>query len=159
SFTVFDTETTGLDPSGGDEIIQIGATRIVNGKLLRSECFEQLVDPQRLIAPESARIHGLTPDRLRGQPTILQVLPAFHVFASDTVLVGHNVAFDMRFLELKQDAAGVRFDHAVLDTLLLAAVVHPDQASHGLEEIALRLDIVVAKRHDALADALLTAEI
>src|SRR5690606_38417233 len=73
--------------------------------------------------------------------------------------VGHNLAFDMRFLELKQDTAGVRFDHAVLDTLLLAAVVHPDQASHGLEEIALRLDIVVAKRHDALADALLTAEI
>jgi DNA polymerase-3 subunit epsilon len=159
SYTVFDTETTGLDPSGGDEIIQIGATRIVNGKLLKSECFDQLVDPQRSIAPASSLIHGLTPDMLRGKPTIREVLPAFHAFVSDTVLVAHNAAFDMRFLELKQDVAGVRFDHAVLDTLLLAAVTHPDQASHGLEEIAVRLDIAVARRHDALADALLTAEI
>jgi DNA polymerase-3 subunit epsilon len=159
SYTVFDTETTGLDPSGGDEIIQIGATRIVNGKLLQSECFNQLIDPQRPVAAASSRIHGLTLDMLRGKPTFREVLPAFHAFASDTVLVGHNAAFDMRFLELKQAAAGVRFDHAVLDTLLLAALVHPDHRSHGLEEIAMRLDIAVAKRHDALADALLTAEI
>ncbi len=159
SYTVFDTEATGLDPSGGDEIIQIGATRIVNGKLLKAECFDQLVDPQRAIAPASFRIHGLSQAALRGKPTIAEVLPSFHAFAAETVLVGHNAAFDMRFLELKQAIAGVRFDHAVLDTLLLAAVVHPDHASHGLEDIAGRLDIAVAQRHDALADALLTAEI
>jgi len=159
SYTVFDTETTGLDPSGGDEIIQIGATRIVNGKLLKSECFDQLVDPQRAVTPASSLIHGLVPDMLRGKPTIREVLPAFHAFVSDTVLVAHNAAFDMRFLELKQQVAGVRFDQAVLDTLLLAAVVHADHASHGLEEVAARLDIAVSRRHDALADALLTAEI
>ena len=159
SYTVFDTETTGLDPSGGDEIIQIGATRIVNGRLLKAECFNQLVDPQRAIAPASFRIHGLSHAALRGKPTIAEVLPSFHAFAAETVLVGHNAAFDMRFLELKQEGAGVRFDHPVLDTLLLAAVVHPDHASHGLEDIAGRLDIAVARRHDALADALLTAEV
>src|SRR5690606_21261220 len=70
TFTVFDTETTGLNPSQGDEIIQIGATRVLNGKLLRSESFEQLVDPQRPLAPESAKIHGITSEMLRGQPTI-----------------------------------------------------------------------------------------
>ena len=159
SYTVFDTETTGLDPSSGDEIIQIGATRIVNGKLLKAECFDQLVDPQRPIAVASFRIHGLTQEALRGKPTIAEVLPSFHAFAAETVLVGHNAAFDMRFLELKQAVAGVRFDHPVLDTLLLAAVVHPDHASHGLEDLAGRLDLVVAKRHDALADAQLTAEV
>ena len=159
SYTVFDTETTGLDPSGGDEIIQIGATRIVNGKLLQAERFNQLVDPQRPIAAASFRIHGIAQGDLRGKPTIVEVLPSFHAFAADTVLVGHNAAFDMRFLELKQGAAGVRFDHVVLDTLLLAAVVHPDRPSHSLEDIAGRFDIALDKRHDALVDALLTAEI
>ena len=159
SYTVFDTETTGLDPTGGDEIIQIGATRIVNGKLLRTECFEQLVDPQRSITPASALIHGLQADMVRGQPTIAEVLPAFHAFALDTVLVAHNAAFDMRFLEMKQEKAGVCFDQPVLDTLLLSAIVHPNQASHSLEAIAQRLDVTVRQRHTAIGDALLTGEV
>lgn len=114
SYTVFDTETTGLDPSKGDEIIQIGATRIVNGKLRRQECFEQLVDPQRPIPAASIPIHGIEPAMVAGQPTIDAVLPAFHAFAHDTVLVGHNAAFDMRFLELKEERTRVRFDQPVL---------------------------------------------
>ena len=159
TFTVFDTETTGLNPSQGDEIIQIGATRIVNGKLLRSESFEQLVDPQRPLAPESAKIHGITSEMLRGQPTIDKVLPAFHVFAADTVLIAHNAAFDMRFLQLKEEETGLRFDHPVLDTLLLSAVIHPNQESHRLEAIAERLGLTIVGRHTALGDAIVTAEV
>jgi DNA polymerase-3 subunit epsilon len=159
TYTVFDTETTGLDPSGGDEIIQIGTTRIVNGKLLRHESFEQLVDPRRPLGAESAQVHGIRPEALAGKPTILEVLPVFHAFARDTVLVGHNAAFDMRFLQLKEAASGLRFDQPVLDTLLLSAWVHPNQASHRLEAIAERLGIAVTGRHSALGDALLTAEV
>ena len=159
TFTVFDTETTGLNPSQGDEIIQIGATRVLNGKLLRSESFEQLVDPQRPLAPESAKIHGITSEMLRGQPTIDKVLPAFHVFAADTVLIAHNAAFDMRFLQLKEEETGLRFDHPVLDTLLLSAVIHPNQESHRLEAIAERLGLTIVGRHTALGDAIVTAEV
>lgn len=159
AYTVFDTETTGLNPSQGDEIIQIGAARIVNHKLLKQECFEQLVDPRRPIPPETVPIHGIQPEMVVGQPTIEQVLPAFHTFAQDTVLVAHNAAFDMRFLQLKEQQTGVRFDHPVLDTLLLSAVVHPNQDSHRLEALAERFNITIVGRHTAMGDAMVTAEV
>ncbi|MBI5277538.1 MAG: DNA polymerase III subunit epsilon [Burkholderiales bacterium] len=158
-YTVFDTETTGLQPSAGDEIIQLGATRVVAGKVRREDCFEQLVDPQRDISVASIPIHGITQDMVRGAPTIAQVLPAFHAFAHDTVLVGHNVAFDMRFLELKQPLTGLVFDQPVLDTLLLSALVHPHQDSHRLEALAQRFGVTVLGRHTALGDAMVTAEV
>jgi DNA polymerase-3 subunit epsilon len=158
-YTVFDTETTGLNPSQGDEIIQIGATRIVNGKLLRQDAFEQLIDPGRSIPAASIPIHGITPAMVQGQPRIGQVLPSFHAYASDTVLVAHNAAFDMKFLQLKERSTGLRFDQPVLDTLLLSAVIHPHQDSHRLEAIAQRMNITVLGRHTALGDALVTAEV
>lgn len=159
AYTVFDTETTGLEPSAGDEILQIGATRIVAGKLRRHESFEQIVDPQRSIPERTIAIHGITPAMVAGQPTIREVLPAFHAFAQETVLVAHNAAFDLRFLELKERAAGVRFDMPVLDTLLLSQVLHPNQERHSLEAIAERLGVPVLGRHTALGDAIVTAEV
>ena len=159
AYTVFDTETTGLEPSAGDEIIQIGATRIVAGKLRRQESFEQLVDPERSVPAAGVAIHGIQPEQLHGQPTIATVLPAFHAFALDTVLVAHNAAFDMRFLQLKEASTGVRFEQPVLDTLLLSAVIHPQQDSHRLEAIAERLVVPVLGRHTALGDAMVTAEV
>ena len=159
AYTVFDTETTGVEPSAGDRIISIGAMRIVNGRALRQEIFQQLVDPRRSVPRGSIRIHGIKPEDLLGQPTAAQALPAFHRFCADTVLVAHNAAFDMRFLELAEGEAGVRFTQPVLDTLLLSAVVHPHQPDHSLEGIAERLGVDVVGRHTALGDAMVTGEI
>jgi DNA polymerase-3 subunit epsilon len=158
-YTVFDTETTGLEPSNGDEIIQIGAARIVNNRLLRQEIFDQIIDPECPLKPESIPIHGITEDMVRGKPNIDVVLPAFHEFCEDTVLIAHNAAFDMRFLQLKEDRTGIRFRQPVLDTLLLSAVIHPNQESHKLDVILERLGIDIAKRHNALEDALATGEV
>jgi len=159
TFTVFDMETTGLNPAEGDEIISIGAFRLVNCRLLREECFEQLVDPRRTIPWTSVKIHGIHPEMLIGQPFIDQVLPRFHQFVEDTILVAHNAAFDMRFLQLKETRTGVKFVNPVLDTLLLSAVVHPSHENHDLEAISQRLGVRILGRHTALGDASATGEI
>jgi len=158
TYSVFDTETTGLDPVV-DEIISIGAARIVNARLLRQEIFDQMVDPRRAVPAAASKIHGISTDMLDGHPTIEQVLPAFHHFVEDTVLVGHNAAFDMRLFQQKEGRTHLRFSQPVLDTLLLSAVIHPSQQDHSLEAIADRLGIDIVGRHTALGDALVTGDI
>ena len=159
AFTVFDTETTGLSPTAGDEIIQIGAVRILNGRVLHQENFDTLINPQFPIPAASTEIHGITDEMVANAPAIDIVLPAFHGFCSESILVAHNAAFDMRFLELKQERTGVQFVQPVLDTLLLSSIVHPGQESHKLEDIAQRLGVIAEGRHTALSDARMTAEI
>jgi len=156
--TAFDTETTGLDPEA-DAIIAIGAIRIVKGRILSQEAFETLVATDRPIAAEALRIHGIHRSALRGQPGIAEVLPRFHRFCEDTVLVGHNLAFDLRFLQGLEATTGVRFRNLVLDTLLLSAVLLPERDAHALEAVAGRLGVPVLGRHTALGDAILAAEV
>jgi DNA polymerase-3 subunit epsilon len=159
TYVVFDTETTGLDPAGGDEIIQLGAVRIVNGRLRSEEIVDQLVNPQRPVPVESVKIHGIQPELLVTQPPITEVLPQFHRFAQDAVLVAHNAAFDMKMLQVKEAVTGLSFDQPVLDTLLLSSIVHPHQEGHSLDAIAARLNVRIVGRHTALGDALATAEV
>lgn len=159
TFTVLDTETTGLDPDRGDRVVSVGAVRVVNGRVLRQETFEQLVNPGRRVPAAATAIHGLTDAMLADAPTIGDVLPELARFAADTVLVGHDIAFDLRFLEPAIRATGVGLNHPALDTLLLDVAVHPGQPDHTLEAIATRLGVSVVGRHTALGDALVTAEV
>jgi DNA polymerase-3 subunit epsilon len=159
AFTVLDTETTGLDPAGGDRIVSLGAVRVVNGRVLRQETFERLVDPDRPVPATSTAIHGLTDAMLAGAPRIEEVLPELVRFAEDTVLVGHNIGFDLSFLKGAARTAGVGLTHPALDTLLLHAALFPAQPDHTLEAIAARLGVSVVGRHTALGDALVTADV
>jgi DNA polymerase-3 subunit epsilon len=159
SFTAFDTETTGLRPSEGDEIVSIGAVRIVNGRMLRDEAFDHIVDPGRPISRESTEVHGIDDAMVAGRPPLTLILPAFSRFAQDTVLVGHNAAFDMRFFQIKEGPTGVKLRMPVLDTMLLSAVVHPNHDDHSLEGIAGRLGVNITGRHTALGDAIVTGEV
>ena len=154
-----DIETTGLNLSGGDVPVSIGAVRVVNGRVLPMENFERLVNPGRTIPPDSIRFHGITDAMVEGKPPLPLVLPQFERFVGDSVLVAHNAAFDMLALTRGAAGCGLSFDHPIVDTLLISAWLDPEEADHSLEGLAARLGLQVAVRHHALNDAMLAAAI
>jgi len=158
-YVVFDTETTGLRPSAGDEILALAAVRIVNKRILSGERFECLVKPQHPIPASSVPFLDITEDMVRQEASIQEVLPQFKSFVGDAVLVAHNGAFDMNFLQLMADKSGVKFENPILDTLLLSAIVEKDRTDHTLESIGRRLGVDVPRSQTTMDDCFVTAQL
>jgi DNA polymerase-3 subunit epsilon len=159
ALTAFALGTTGSNPAAGDAIFSIGAIRIINGRLLRQEVYEQLVSPGQMVAAASAQSYRLEPSRLEGQPLIEAVLPAFCRFCEGTVLVSFGALHDMRLLRSKEVRSGIRFSNPVLDVALLAGGVQPNIDGSGLDAIAQRLGIATAPRATALERAIATGQV
>ena len=160
TLVIFDTETTGLLPDK-DEVVQIGAVRAVNGRLVAGEVFDTLVNPGRKIPPTSTAVHGISDDMVADAPPMAQAGARFHQFARGAVLVAHNAPFDMAFMQRWAQGAGKTFDNPVMDTVLLSAVLFGASAEHTLDAIADRLDVTIPDvvRHTALGDAYATAAV
>lgn len=102
---VFDTETTGLDPSQGHRLVQIGAVELIDFLPTGRE-YMTLINPMRPMDPGAAAVHGITDAMLEGQPIFDAVIDDFLAFVDGANLVAHNADFDMKFLnfELKKSS-------------------------------------------------------
>jgi DNA polymerase III epsilon subunit family exonuclease len=152
SFVVFDTETTSKDARTG-ELVEIGAVRLSGGVV--TDTFETLVKPTRGIVGK--QIHGLTNDDVANAPSPSEAAARLLDFAGEDTLVGHNVGFDISFIEAAL-ADGTRIEPGTyLDTLVLARGGYPDLDAHKLTDLIEFFELSVDARHRALADAEATA--
>lgn len=159
-FVVFDSETTGLLPHK-DEVVQLGAVRVLNGRIIEGETFDTLVDPGIPIPPASTEVHQVSDSMVQGAPDIVAAGRSFHSFCRDAVIVAHNAPFDMAFLRRYSRQMALDWDHPVLDTVLLSAVLFGASEKHTLDAVAARLGVTIpnALRHTAIGDARATAAV
>lgn len=156
---VFDTETTGLNATGGDRLIELGCVEIVN-RIPTGREFHRYLNPQRDIHPDAAAVHGLTVDFLKDKPLFKDVAEEFLGFIEDAPLVAHNATFDLGFInaELGRIPRPLLNADRIVDTLTLARRRHP-AGPNTLDALCKRYGIDLSQRskHGALLDSLLLA--
>jgi DNA polymerase III subunit epsilon len=158
---VLDTETTGLSPADGHRVLEIGAVEIVH-QALTGKVFHTLINPERDIPQDAARVHGHTAAVLKDKPIFARIVDEFLAFIGDSRLVIHNAEFDMGFVNAELARLGrvpIGMDR-VVDTLTLARRMHPGQPA-SLDALCdrYRIDRSRRVRHGALLDAEILVEI
>jgi DNA polymerase-3 subunit epsilon len=158
---ILDTETTGLDHTSGDRIVEIGGVELLN-RFPTNRSFHVYINPERPMSADAEKVHGLSDIFLADKPRFAEHAEAFLNFLGDAVLVIHNASFDIGFLNAELARAGhppLRFDR-VVDTLALARRKHPG-APNSLDALCARYGIDNSSRvkHGALLDAELLAEV
>ncbi|MFY0663301.1 MAG: DNA polymerase III subunit epsilon [Natronospirillum sp.] len=161
---VLDTETTGLDPSQGHRVIEIGCVEVVDRKLTGNH-YHVYINPQRNVPEDAIAIHGITNEFLVDKPVFADIADTFVEFVRGAELVIHNAPFDMGFLNhelraLRSPAAPLESLCQVLDTLYLARQKHPGQ-KNNLDALCKRYGIDNGHRdlHGALLDAEILADV
>ena len=158
---VLDTETTGLKPEEGHRIVEIGAVELIN-HVPTGQTFHKYVNPERDMPVEAYNVHGLSEQFLRGHPVFAEVAEEFLEFVGDGVLVIHNAAFDMAFINAELSYLKILPipDTQVLDTLAIARRKHP-MGPNSLDALCRRYGVDNSGRtkHGALLDSELLADV
>jgi DNA polymerase-3 subunit epsilon len=158
---VLDTETTGLDPSQGHRLVELGCIELLN-RIPTGATYHAYLNPERDVPAEAFAIHGLSTEFLKGHKRFIDAADEFLAFIGDAPLVIHNASFDHTFLcaELKRINRALIARERLVDTLLLARRKHP-AGPNRLDDLCTRYGIDNSRRtkHGALLDAELLAEV
>jgi DNA polymerase-3 subunit epsilon len=158
---VFDTETTGLNPAGGDRMVEIGCIEMIN-RVETGRHFHAYFNPLRSMPAEAEAVHGLSNLFLSNQPLFEDQVEELIEFLGDAPLVAHNASFDFGFLnnELQRCGRPIVCMSRMVDTLVLARARHPG-AKHSLDALCTRfgVDRSMRVKHGALLDAQLLAQV
>jgi DNA polymerase-3 subunit epsilon len=161
---VLDTETTGLEPSDGHRIIEIGCVELFNRRIT-GKTFHQYVQPDREIDPGAIEVHGITNESLADKPRFADIAEEFLAFITGAELIIHNAPFDVGFINhefrmLPGRPGAVEDFCTVIDTLTMARRLHPGQRN-SLDALCRRYEIDNSHRelHGALLDAEILADV
>lgn len=162
---VLDTETTGLNPALGHRVVEVGAVRLEDGRVVTE--FSQLVQPDRPMEPQASAVNGITDEILRHQPRFAAIAPALLNLLDGALLVAHNAPFDAAFLSQEFFISGYRpepgLNQPVLPNPWLCTLALARQffyfGGNSLGNVARQLGVRTGRGHRALADVYMTAEI
>lgn len=139
-FVVFDTETTGFNAGGGDQMIEIGAVKICNGEI--TDRFDELIDPGRPLPSKITEVTHITDDMLKGKDTEENVTKRFLEWTGDAPMVAHNAKFDISFIEMSMKKYNLgEFKNTVVDTLELSRAIDQEHSRHSLSALVKRYDV------------------
>lgn len=158
---IFDTETTGVNPRGGDRMVEIGCIEMID-RMMTGQTFQCYFNPQRDMPAGAEQVHGLSEKFLSDKPLFTQKAQEMLRFLGDAPLVAHNASFDFGFLNMELEKCGhppVHLDR-MIDTIAIARVKHPG-AKMSLDALCTRYGIDRSHRvkHGALLDAELLAHL
>lgn len=155
SYVVIDIETTGLSPLC-DEIIEISAIKVENNSII--ETFSFLIKPKcNSLSYFITKLTGITNKMLASAPSISEILPQFSEFIGDSILIGHNVNFDINFLyDEFQKILKTKLNNDFVDTMQIARRLYPELAHHKLKDVAEKHGVCTKGAHRGLKDCEIT---
>lgn len=157
---VFDIETTGFYPEKGDRVISIGAVKMTGPHIHDTETFYSLVKADTLLSETITALTNISNEDLQNAPEPSEVLMKFFKFIHHHVLVAHHAKHEQAFMtKMTRELVKRKFDHRIIDTSFLTRITLPSKKPLQLEEVCKECNIEIKRRHHALGDALLTAQI